>query len=211
MKKIFIVLILGAWIWFLNCSTSGKMSHEPVEKKNLLIGSLIFDIDGYEENFVTIRQNIDVAIIGRYVEGGTFQNFGQWVSTDKNGYFCIENVPDGEYAIKGFQTRYIAIGELLITNELIDPQRNYYELRDVDVVSFTGDLFDVRSSQRITNFQHNLFVLHRGGIVSFERYDRIQDYKLSTGEVINCPPVPFYFAEQFENSGWEAILNLHLK
>jgi hypothetical protein len=211
MRKIFIAAILCALIRFLNCSTTGQMSQEPLEKKNLLIGSLIFDIDGYEENFTTIRQNIDVAIIGRYLEGGTFHNFGQWVSTDKNGYFYLENVPDGEYAIKGFQTRFIGIGDLLIANELIDAERNYYELQDNDIISFTGDLFDTSSSQRIVNFQHNLFVLHRGGIVSAERYNRIQDLKLSTGEVINHQPVPFYFAEKFEGSGWETILNLHLK
>lgn len=67
-----------------------------MEKKNLLIGSLMFDINGYEDTFTTIRKNIDVAIIGRYMKEGRFENFGHWVTTDENGYFYILNVPDGE-------------------------------------------------------------------------------------------------------------------
>lgn len=209
LKLILITLFVSTFI--ISCSSSVQMLPEPLENKNLLIGSLMFDIDGYEDNFTTIRQNIEVAIIGRFVKDGNIQNFGQWTTTDENGYFFIANVPDGEFAIKGFRTHLIGLDNLTIENELIDPQRNYFELKDIDVISMTGNLFDLRSNQRIINFRHNIITLHRIGIIDNERYDRVQDLKLSTGEILNNPPVPIYFLEKFEGSGWESYLNLQLK
>ena len=208
-RSILFMLIIS--IFIISCSSSVQMLPEPVENKNLLIGSLMFDIDGYEDNFTTIRQNIEFVIIGRFVQDGTIKKFGQWVTTDENGYFFIANVPDGEYAIKGFRTHLIGLGNLIIENELIDPQRNYFELRNKDVISMTGELFDVRSDQRIVNFRHNIITLHRSGIIDNRRYARLQEVKLSTGEVLNSPPIPIYFLEKFEGTGWENYLNSQLK
>jgi hypothetical protein len=198
------IIIFGA------CITSRKMLPEPIENRKLLIGSLIFDIDGYEDNFTTIRHNIEVAIVGRFVKDGNLQNFGRWTVTDENGYFFIPNIPDGEYAIKGFRTHLIGIGNIVIENELIDPERNYFELKDQDVISFTGHIFDTRPNHRIINFKHNIFTFHRSGIIDHDRHDRIQNLKLSTGEVIDCLQVPIYFLEKFEGSGWENYLNMQL-
>ncbi len=168
---IFITLIISIFIY--NCSSSVQILPEPIKNKNLLIGSLIFDIDGYEDNFATIRQNIEIV--------------------------------DGEYAIKGFRTHLIGLGNLTIENELIDPQRNYFELKTEDTISMTGELFDIRANQRIINFHHNIITVHRSGIIDNRRYDRLQDVKLSTGEVLTNPPVPSYFLEKFEGTGWENI------
>jgi hypothetical protein len=208
-KSLLAIVIL--LILMLNCSTSQQMLPEPLEQKNLLIGSLIFDIDGYKDNFTTVRHNIEVAIIGRVVKNGGIQNFSQWTTTDENGCFFIANIPDGAYAIKGFQTHLIGLGNLIIENELIDPQRNYFELKNSDVIAMTGELFDVRSDQRIINFRHNIITLHRSGIIENEKYDRLQDLKLSTGEILNLPSLPIYFMEKFEGTGWESYLNFQLK
>jgi len=209
LKLTFVTIFISVFI--ISCSNSVQMLPEPIESKNLLIGSLIFDIDGYEDNFATIRQNIEVVIIGRFVQDGNIKNFSEWVTTDENGCFFIANVPDGEYAIKGFRTHLIGLGNLIIENELIDPQRNYFELMAKDVISMTGELFDMRADQRIVNFRHNIITLHRSGIIDNRRYDRLQDVKLSTGEVLNRPPVPIYFLEKFEGTGWENLLNSQLK
>lgn len=205
-----IPVALAIAIIFIRCSTSIQMLPEPLENNNLIIGSLLFDIDGYEDNFSTIRQNIEIVIIGKFVKDGNIQNFSQWVTTDENGYFFIANVPDGEYAIKGFRTHWIGLGNLTIANDLIDAQQNYFELKDSDVISMTGNILDVRSNQRIVNFQHNIFTLHRSGIIDLARYDRVHDLKLSTGEILNSPPVPIYFIEKYEGSNWINFLALQL-
>lgn len=210
MKNKIVSILLPAIIIYLYCSTTVKMLPEPVENKNLIIGSLIFDIDGYEDNFITIQGNIEMVIIGKYVKDNDIKNFMQWTTTDENGYFYIPNVPDGEYAIKGFRTHLIGLGNLTIENELIDPQRNYFEIKAQDIISSSGELFDTRSYQRIINFKHNIITLHRGGIIDDDWYNRIQNLKLSTGEIIDRPPVPIYFIEKFEGSGWEDYLNFQL-
>ena len=208
-KSLLILLVVA--INLFNCSSSVQMLPEPVENKNLLIGSLIFDIDGYQDNFTAIRQNIEIVIIGRSVKEGDFKNFSQWTTTDENGYFFIANVPDGDYAIKGFRTHLIGLGNLIIENELMDPERNYFELKNSDIISMTGNLFDVRPNQRIINFHHNIITLHRSGIIEDEKYDRLQEVKLATGEILNCPPVPIYFMEKYEGSGWDSFLSLQIK
>jgi len=210
MSRKFEFLLLVVAIILVNCSSSVQMLPPPVEHKNLLIGSLIFDIDGYKDNFTTIRHNIEVAIIGKLVKDSDIQNFSQWTMTDENGYFFIANVPDGEYAIKGFRTHLIGLGNLIIENELIDPQRNYFELKSSDVVAVTGELFDVRPHQRVINFDHNIITLHRSGIIADKRYDRLQDLKLVTGETLSSTPVPIYFMEKFAGSGWESYLDLQI-
>lgn len=211
MKQISVLTMITISIFIISCSSSIQMLPEPVENQNLLIGSLIFDIDGYEDNFATIRQNIELVVVGKFVKDGRIQNFGQWATTDENGYFFIANVPEGEYAIKGFRTHLIGLGNLTVENELIDPEQNYFELKDSDVISMTGNLFDVRSNQRIVNFQHNIITLYRSGIIDLKRYDRVREVKLSTGEILSSPPVPIYFLEKFEGTSWENYLNSQLK
>ena len=211
MQKSFLLILMLILICSLNCGTSIQTLPEPSQDNNLVIGSIIFDIDGYEENFTTLYRNIEVAVVGRYVKDGMFHDFGRWTTTDENGYFFIPNVPDGEFAIKGFRAQYIGLGELTIENELIDHQYNYYEIDPDNTISFGAELFDTRSNQRIINFKHNYFKLYRSKIVSFMRYDRIDDLKLSMGDLLNRKPAPVYFIEKYEGSGWDSYLNMQLK
>lgn len=211
MGKSFLSLFLLILIFSLNCGTSIQTIPEPLQDQNLVIGSIIFDIDGYEENFTTLYRNIEIAIVGRYVKDGMFRDFGRWTTTDENGYFFIPNVPDGEYAIKGFRAYLIGLGDLTIENELIDPQYNYYELDAENTLSFGAELFDTRSNQRIINFKHNYFKLYRSKIIDFKRFDLIRDLKLSMGDLLNRNPAPVYFIEKYEGSGWDSYLNMQLK
>ena len=211
MIKRVISITLFSIIYLINCGTSIQMLPEPLENKNLLIGSIIFDVNGYQDNFLTVQDNIEVAIVGRYEEYGRIKYFGQWATTDENGHFYIANVPAGEYAVKGFKVFIMGIGDLKIQNDLNNPQRNYFELRNQEIINFGASLFDTQSNQRIVNLKHNVFTLYHSEIIDFKRYDRLRDLKLSTGEIIDSPPVPSYFIEKFEGSGWENYLTLQLR
>jgi len=193
---------------FLHCSTSAVMLSGPDADKRLLIGSLILDINGYQNTFALIQGNIEVAIVGRYVENGILKNFGRWTTTDERGYFFLANVPDGEYALKGFRTHLIAIGDLNIINELHDPQRNYYELLNDEIITFSGDLFDTKSKHRIINLQHNLFTLYPNEVIDHHRFAQLKQIKVSPGNFLNEPPVPVYFLENYNESGWDDYLNM---
>lgn len=206
-KKSLLIMAITLTVSLLNCGSSVQMLPDPIENQSLLIGCLIFDIDGFRDTFATIRQNIEVVILGRIIQDGEVKTISYWATTDENGCFFIANVLDGEYAIKGFRTHLIGLGNLVIENQLIDPQRNYFELKNIEVISTTGELFDVRSDRRIVNFHHNIITLHRNGIVESKRYERLRELKLSTGETLDRPPISSYFLEKFPGSGWEGALN----
>lgn len=207
-KTILISLLIAAGS--INCGSSLQNLPQPHESKNLIIGSLIFEIDGYQNIYRTFRDNIEVAIVGRYVENGQLKQFGEWVITDEYGYFYLANVPDGEYAIKGFRSRVISIGDVTVVNYLNNPDRNYYELLHNDLIGFNADLFDTRQNHRIINFQHNVFKLFQNEIVEHKRLNRLRDYKLSDGNEIDEQPVPVYYIENFPDSGWENYLNMQM-
>ena len=204
------LFIIFAFVLSLTCSSSLQNIPQPQELKNLIIGSLIFEIDGYQNVYRTFRDNIEVAIVGRYVENGQLKQFGEWVTTDEYGYFHLANVPDGEYAIKGFRSRVISIGDVTIANHLNNPDRNYYELLHNDLIGFNADLFDSRPNHRIINFQHNVFKLFQNEIVEHKRLNRLRNYKLADGDVIDEPPAPVYFIENFPESGWDDYLNMQM-
>ncbi len=210
MKRLSFFRFLILIVFLFSCSSTIPEFNPPVENKCLLIGSVILDILGYRDINATIQANIEVAIIGNVIDGGQEKRVGFWVETDENGYFYLENVPPGKYALKGIRARSMDLNELTIVNELTDPQRNYFEIYFSDNIPMTGNLFDVSSKNRIVNFQNNLFSLHRNGIVEFKRLARVRDYKLSAGDIINLPPVPSYFLEKFPASGWSTFLDLQM-
>lgn len=192
----------------MHCSTSGVMLSHPEADRSLLIGSLSLDINGYQNTFALIQGNIEVAIVGRYLENDMVKNFGRWTITDERGYFFLANVPDGEYALKDFRIHLIGIGDLSIVNELNDPQRNYYELLNDDIINFSGNLFDIKSQHRIINLQHNLFTLYPNTVVDHHRFEYLNHVKVSPGNFLDEPPVPVYFLENYSESGWDDYLNM---
>ena len=208
-KRYFIIYL--SLLSILNCASTVEMIPEPGSSGNLLIGSIVFDLDGYNQQFQTIYDDIEVILIGRYVQDGDLKLFSKWVETDENGYFYMTDVPDGEYALKGIRVRLFGDQEIKIYNELNDPQRNYYELATENIAYLHGELFDVKQDQRIINFEHNIFTLHRTGIIEFQRMKRIKSHRLSSGENLDSPPVASYFLESYGNTGWGPYLRLNLR
>lgn len=211
MDRIFLVILLGGMSIFFNCGSSSQLIPEPIQNGNLIIGSLIFQIDGYQDQVAVIRRNIEVAIIGQVMVDGKMKSFSQWTTTDDDGYFFIPNVPSGHFAIKGFRTHLIGLGDLILARELIDPNRNYFELKRADVLAMTGQLFDIAPQNQIVNFDHNIVTLYRNGIVDHQQRHRLENVKLVTGELLNSPSVARYFLEKFSTSAWANFLRLQLE
>lgn len=201
--------VCSALIFMFSCSGAVQMVPEPAGNGNLLIGAVILNIDGYKDTFLTLQDGIEVAVVGRYFENGVEKKFGRWVRTDEEGCFFISNVPEGEYAIKGFVVNQIGLGELRIANELIDAQRNYYELNVFDTIGFSADLFDTRSVKRIVNLNYNIFTIYANELVDFKKYEVLRDFKLTTGGEVNAPPLPVWFIETYPESGWADYLNIY--
>ena len=64
--KIFFLAVLT--IIIMGCAGGIPSMQEPVEGKNLVIGSIIFENKGYQNRNDLYFENLDVAIIGVYEE-----------------------------------------------------------------------------------------------------------------------------------------------
>ena len=210
MRAQFFAIVFVIFAFGLSCSSTLPDIEEPVDNNCLIIGSIIFDVNGYQDVNSTFHENIEVAIVGSVIDKGQEKRVGYWVQTDENGYFFLANVPPGAYALKGFRTNSIDLSEIVVVNELTDPQRNYFELSNSGAIPMTGNLLDVRSKNRIVNFKHNIFTLYRNGLAKFQRLNRVRNYKLSAGDIIDFPPVPSYFLDKFPASAWSKFLDMQM-
>jgi hypothetical protein len=209
MNKTYIILII-LFLVFFNCSMTLQMLPQPQADKNLIIGSVILEINGYQGNYQVIWQNIEVAIVGRYVDNGRLKKFDQWVTVDDNGCFYSANVPDGEYIIKALKVYQMGIGDIIIANELNDPDRNYFELQSDAHIILTAEFFDTKPYQHIISFKHNIFTLYPNNIVNLRRLDHLKEVKLIDGNIITSPAVQVYFNEQYPDNPWQTFLNMQV-
>ena len=207
MKK-YIILIYLIATFTLSCGSSAKLIEEPEDDKCILIGSIILEIEGYKNRYITAMEDIEVAIVGRYYSEGKEKSFGRWVRTDESGYFFIPNVPQGDFAIRGIQFTDISTGEIQIVNQLLDPTRDYYELNRGDIITLVGLRFDVASNQGVVNMKHNIFNLYTNELIDHKRVNELKDYKSVEGSLIYSSPVPLYFQEILQGTGWEKYLNM---
>jgi len=206
----FIVAVTFVFMICLSCASTTAFIPAPEEGKCILIGSIILEIDGYKNQYMTVMSDIEVAIVGRYYKDGREKSFGSWTVTDENGYFCIPNVPPGDYAIRGIQYNHIGTGDLQIINELLDPERDYYELNRSETISLVGLRFDVPSFQNVINMKHNILHIYGNELIDDKRLQEVNGHRSVDGFRITQPSVPLYFIDKLQGSGWEQYLNMQL-
>jgi len=200
--KIFLfIFILVA----LNCAGSLTSMKEPVEGKNLIIGSIIFENNGYKNRNDVYVGNLEVAIIGIYNQNGDEKVYGKLVFTDENGYFFIPNVPDGKYAVKGIRVNLSGQAYLTIANEFRTAVDNY-QIQPTENIVYSGSFFDNHANNRIINLKHNYFTIHANSEIRHGAYDRIDDFKASNGEILSRPLIYESFISKYPESGWNNYL-----
>ena len=210
MKKYSFIYLLITSVIILNCGGTGVVMAPPEEGKNLLMDSILFENIGYSDRYQFFTEDIEVAILGFYEEDGKQKVFGKWVVTDSLGYFFIPNVPDGNYAIKGFRVD-IETGYLTIANDFRSGVSNYVRTGQNIAFAASGDHFENLSKNHIVNLKHNRFTIHVTGEIRHGRHDVVTNFKTSSGEAIERPFIHEYFLEKYPDSGWEAIVRDDLR
>lgn len=205
LNKLNFYILFSICLIMLACAGSIPTLKEPVEGKNLLIGSIIFENSGFKNLNEVYTDNLEVAIIGICTKNGEEKIFGKWISTDKDGYFFIPNVPDGKYALKSLRVNLSGQAYLTIANEFRTTVDNY-RIWPTENVTFSGTFFDIRPNEKIINLKHNYFTLFENQEIRYGSYDKIADFKASNGEMISRPMIFSYFIEQYPESGWKSYL-----
>lgn len=204
MNKNYIVFLLII-LFGLNCAGTTTNMKEPMEGKNLVIGSIIFENNGYQNRNEIYFENIEVAIMGIYEENGKEKVFGKWTTTDNNGYFFVPNVPNGKYALKAIRVNLAGQAFLTIVNEFRSMIDNY-KLWPSENVAFSGTYFDTRPVERIVNLKHNYFTFFQNQEIRYGSYDMIKEFQASNGEIISRPLIFRHFIETYPASGWTEYL-----
>lgn len=190
---------------FMGCAGGIPSMEEPVEGKNLIIGSIIFENKGYQNRNDIYFENLDVAIIGIYEENGKEKVFGKWTTTDKNGYFFFPNVPDGRYALKGFRVNMAGQAYITINNEFRS-KVDSYKIWPTENIAFSGTYFETTPNKNIINLKHNYFTFFLNQEIRHGAYDRIDQFKAANGEMVSRPMIFEYFIDTYPESGWNEAM-----
>jgi hypothetical protein len=210
MKKYLKIINLFILVPFLlDCAGGFSGLKEPELGKNLIIGSIVFENNGYQNRNEVYYDNLEVAIIGYYKENGKEKLFGKWIYTDKNGYFSIANVPNGKYALKGIRVNLSGRAYLTIANEFKSGVDNY-QIQPIENIAFSGTHFNTEPSNQIINLKNNYFTIFQNREIRHGAYDKIQAFKSASSEMISRPLIFKHFIGSFENSGWVGYLKKEL-
>jgi hypothetical protein len=205
-KKNYIIGLLISALIVMGCAGTTTTLQEPTEGKNLIIGSIIFENNGYQNRNEVYTSNIEVAVMGIYEEDGKEKVFGKWTMTDKDGYFFMSNVPDGKYAVKAIRINLAGQAFFTIANEFRTMVDNY-KIWPSENVAFSGIYFNTRPVERIINLKHNYFTFFVNQEIRYGAYDMVREFQASNGEMISRPLIFRHFVEKYPESGWNQYLN----
>lgn len=204
MKRIFILMLLIILTCFnIDCSFMSTGLKEPENNKTIIVvGSISIDLFQYLNMTKTYRSGVKVIIAGRHKKNGSYVYKNYWVETDTRGYFYLENVPDGDYALRGF--RFETVGPsyfLTVISPLQNKDDKFQVSRAVKIPDKTF-VFNYPVQNRIANLWHNYFLIDRGQEVHPKVYFQYNNFRLVTGKTLMEPNVISYFTEKFPQSSW---------
>jgi hypothetical protein len=192
------------------CAAGIKGLKEPTSENSLLvIGSVVFENNYFDDRAEVYQKGIEVAILARYEEDGKTKTKGYWTTSDENGYFFLSNVPKGQYALKGIRLA-MGRGTLLTISNPLRYSGSVYVIQRGEHVIFDGDYFAYEPRGRIVNLEHNYFAIDQTSNRTFHvehlAQAEVEDQKLVTGKILNLPPVEQYFIEKYPQSSWVPLL-----
>jgi hypothetical protein len=177
----------------------------PQEGKMLVIGSVIIENVGYANLRESYTQDIEVSVMADIEEEGKTVRKGITIFADKDGYFCIENLPQGRYTLKGVRA-YTPGGDWVIYNELRMPNERWVVGNAANRYSFTGEYFYFSPVLDVYNFNHNIFSVLPGGEARYANRTIMQNESFYLSETYTRGLVVEHFIEKYPDSGWIPIL-----
>lgn len=217
-------LIVSIAIW--QCAAGGgggsKTVTVPADNSSYLIcGSLIVennfysssgDIGGFTEGRQveeTYTKGIEAAVLGKHLsENGNEESKVYYIETDENGYFFLENLPPGEYALKGFRISLNDGRYLTVFSDLDGAESAYLMRRREDqMIIAKGDYFPYPAFNRIVNLRHNIFFMSNTYMVGHQTGVVIRDQSFNFNDIkYNRDTIEQYLIDHFPENGWKQYL-----
>ena len=129
MKKVVWVVSLFVLLLIIGCAgtTDGlKSLEEPNEKTVMIIGNVIIENIDQEFSWHNWDFSAKVVIVGKS-DDGTMNHYT--LDTDARGYYCLPNVPAGQYALKAVIIPVFGSMPVKLVNDLADYNLQFYRMR----------------------------------------------------------------------------------
>ena len=215
MKKLVYIVFLFPLLVIMGCAASSgglTVLDEAVGTNVMVIGNVIVENIDQEFAFEIWDLNFEVVIIGRGADGTLSMHT---VPADNRGYYCLPNVPPGQYELKGLILPVPGARPLKIVNNLNTYNSPFYRYRYPErPIEETAEWLPLRQSGRIINFGIKWFGLRTaqiedmdvnaiGTIILREYSDSIRSERMYNEGYPHSRVNPLeFFKEKFPDSGW---------
>ncbi len=175
---------------------------EPQENGMLLLGAVIVEAVPAHRYPPHLRVLLKGEIID---ESGSLKRIQIEADVDEDGYFAIENVLPGRWALQG-----VWIGYSLIWNDLETPGMPWVSARRLAYpiplprARLTGDHWPTVPKENVYDFGYNVFIL--ADYIQHYRMDRLDNASFTSPKTWQRPPLLEHFIERYPESGWTPLL-----
>jgi len=223
--KYFVIIPLILFVAVWSCAGSGGGSSKaltaPIDESTYLVcGSVILENNWYvtgEGGMInegrqvqdSYQKDLEIAILGKYRnEEGKEKSKIYYVQTDENGYFFIENVPAGEYALKGFRASLNDGRYITVFSDLEGAESSYLlRRRQEQMIVARGSYFPYPATNRIVNLRHTVFFMSNTPMVASQNFVVIRDLSFNFPSIkYTKEPVEEYLMRKFPDTAWKQYL-----
>jgi hypothetical protein len=211
----FLIAVCIALISF-NCTGSrSSLTNltEPLNDRVLVIGNVIVENIDQGLQFDTWDFPCQVVIIGKTTYSDTLSHYT--ISTDDEGYFALENVPDGIYGLKAVIVPLFGSQPLKLVNPLESPKSQFYRMRHPEQeIEYTALYIPGKEKNGIVNLNITWLGLRSaevegisgdkiGVVVRQISTEKIENKQFWTNGVSISRDKPLdYMKKKFPQSGW---------
>jgi hypothetical protein len=209
--RCFCLLTAGLFVLALSgcgASTLNVITEPASGGLNMVVGALLIENMGVDFKSETLSGKVDVYLVGKKKSDNSIVSYK--LKTDNNGYFCVENVPAGNYLIKGVRVMVGSKYEAKVVNDLELPNSGYYLQRNIqDPIIMEAEWLPKQPDDRVLDLGF-LYIGFQptGGEAGLsynlliENFDFADNKELNLGKTYNLVTPFDYFKSKFPESPW---------
>lgn len=215
MRVVLSTFVLIITIYLVGCasSTTGlKVLPEPESNTVMVIGCVLLENIDRDLAFAEWNRTLKVIILRRERDG-TIKHYT--VETDRDGYYCLPNLPEGAYLLKAVIFQVPGERPQIIVNDFQSAVTRYYLMRHPENgIEYTANWFPAETNERIIDQHITWFGLRRsrledmtlhsvGKVLVTTHSEKIETKRLSRDGYRYSREAPLvYLREKFPDSSW---------
>lgn len=189
-----------------------KFLDEPNEAGVIIIGNVIIENINQQFSFQNWDFPVQVVILGKS-DNGIINH--HTITTDDLGYYCLPNVPAGQYALKAVIVPMFGSQPIKLVNDLTYNDSEFYRMRHPEEpIDYTAAWLPLRGKGRIVNFNimwlglreadvEDIAIKSIGKIMVVKSSEDLQNRRFYVNGYPYTREDPLtYFKKKFPEAGW---------